>query len=85
MRIISLGKRSGKTFLYEKELRHCLENTNKRELIDKIIQQERTQINQEIELKHLRDLLLDYEVQNTKLQQELVRLKVQAGEKIYEW
>lgn len=83
MRLINIGKRAGKTLTYEKELRHCLENTNKRELVDKIIQQERTQINQEIELKQLRDLLLQYEVQNTKLQEELVRLRVNAGKSVY--
>ena len=83
MRLINIGKRAGKTLTYEKELRLCLENTNKRELVDKIIQQERTQINQEIELKQLRDLLLQYEVQNTKLQEELVRLRVNDGKSVY--
>ena len=37
----------------------------------------------EIERKQLRDLLLQYEVQNTKLQEELVRLRVNAGKSVY--
>lgn len=83
MKTFSFGKRSGKTLCYEKELRHILENTNKRELIDNYIKKEKTIIEQEKELREIRKLLLDYEIQNTRLQEEVVRLRVNAGERVF--
>ena len=38
---------------YEKEYRHCLENTNKRELVDKIIYDEKEFIKKDIEIYRL--------------------------------
>lgn len=38
---------------YEKEYRHCLENTNKRELVDKIIYDEKEFIKKDKEIERL--------------------------------
>ncbi len=83
MKLINLGKRSGKTLCYEKEYRHCLENSNKSELVDKIIYQDKIINEMGKDIKQLRDELLDYELQNTKLQEELVRLRVTFGKSVY--
>ena len=83
MKLINLGKRSGKTLWYEKEYRHCLENSNKSELVDKIIYQEKIINGMSKDIKQLRDELLDCELQNTKLQEELVRLRVTFGKSVY--
>ena len=74
IKLINLGKRSGKTLCYEKEYRHCLENSNKSELVDKIIYQDKILNEMGKDIKQLRDELLDYELQNKKLQEENERL-----------
>ena len=40
---------------YEKEYRHCLENTNKRELVDKIIYDEKEFIKKDKEIERLKE------------------------------
>lgn len=75
--------RSGKTLCYEKEYRHCLENSNKSELVDKIIHQDKIINEMGKDIKQLRDELLDYELQNKRLQEEVVNLRVNAGKSVF--
>lgn len=42
---------------YEKEYRHCLENTNKRELVDKIIYDEKEFIKKDKEIARLNTII----------------------------
>ena len=78
-----MARQNGKSLLCEKEYRHCLENSNKRELVDKIIYQEKQILEMSKDIKHLRDELLDYELQNTRLQEEVVRLRANLGKSVF--
>ena len=53
---------------YEKEYRHCLENTNKRELVDKIIYDEKEFIKKDKEIERLNK-------ENEKLKEKIYKAR----------
>ena len=56
---------------YEKEYRHCLENTNKRELVDKIIYDEKEFIKKDIEIYRLNKENQKYKEVIDKIRKEI--------------